>query len=148
MNFSMRVPFTSRKVLKIVYVCVCVCWRREWYILSKNWSECSNSYMTFCPSCKRQGCTKKYDELILVNHVQTNEILLIENFTYKVFKQKSLVEYMYIYTYIHAFNWNHFEMILPRPRIGMLSLVTVSPVITAFHSCCLSQYVFLISNYW
>ena len=30
---------------------------------------------------------------------------------------------------------------LPRPRIGMLSLVTVSPVITAFHSCCLSQHV-------
>ena len=28
---------------------------------------------------------------------------------------------------------------LPRPRIGMLSLVTVSPVITAFHSCCLSS---------
>ena len=28
---------------------------------------------------------------------------------------------------------------LPRPRIGMLSLVTVSPVITAFHSCCLSH---------
>ena len=26
---------------------------------------------------------------------------------------------------------------LPRPRIGMLSLVTVSPVITALHSCCL-----------
>ena len=26
---------------------------------------------------------------------------------------------------------------LPQPRIGMLSLVTVSPVITAFHSCCL-----------
>ena len=31
---------------------------------------------------------------------------------------------------------------LPRPRIGMLSLVTVSPVITAFHSCCLSPHVF------
>ena len=31
---------------------------------------------------------------------------------------------------------------LPRPRIGMLSLVTVSPVITAFHSCCLSHHVF------
>ena len=30
------------------------------------------------------------------------------------------------------------HVILPRPRIGMLSLVTVSPVITAFHSCCLS----------
>ena len=30
------------------------------------------------------------------------------------------------------------QVILPRPRIGMLSLVTVSPVITAFHSCCLS----------
>ena len=28
---------------------------------------------------------------------------------------------------------------LPRPRIGMMSLVTVSPVITAFHSCCLSE---------
>ena len=33
-------------------------------------------------------------------------------------------------------------MILPRPRIGMLSLVTVSPVITAFHSRCLSHHVF------
>ena len=31
---------------------------------------------------------------------------------------------------------------LPRPRIGMMSLVTVSPVITAFHSCCLSHHVF------
>ena len=31
---------------------------------------------------------------------------------------------------------------LQRPRIGMLSLVTVSPVITAFHSCCLSHHVF------
>ena len=30
---------------------------------------------------------------------------------------------------------------LPRPRIGMMSLVTVSPVITAFHSC-LSHHVF------
>ena len=32
--------------------------------------------------------------------------------------------------------------ILPQPRIGMMSLVTVSPVITAFHSCCLSHHVF------
>ena len=31
---------------------------------------------------------------------------------------------------------------LPRPLIGMLSLVTISPVITAFHSCCLSHHVF------
>ena len=31
---------------------------------------------------------------------------------------------------------------LPRPRIGMLSLVTISPVITAFHSCCLSHHFF------
>ena len=31
---------------------------------------------------------------------------------------------------------------LLRSRIGMLSLVTVSPVITAFHSCCLSHHVF------
>ena len=34
------------------------------------------------------------------------------------------------------------QVILPRPRIGMMSLVTVSPVITAFHSCCLSHHVF------
>ena len=33
------------------------------------------------------------------------------------------------------------QVILPRPQIGMLSLVTVSPVITAFHSCCLSHHV-------
>ena len=37
---------------------------------------------------------------------------------------------------------------LPRPRIGMMSLVAVSPVITAFHSCCLSHYVFDQVNLW
>ena len=35
-----------------------------------------------------------------------------------------------------------FRWFLPRPRIGMMSLVTVFPVITAFHSCCLSYHVF------
>ena len=33
--------------------------------------------MTFCPSYEKQGCTKKYDELKLINHEQTNETLLI-----------------------------------------------------------------------
>ena len=37
---------------------------------------------------------------------------------------------------------------LPRPRIGMMRLVTVSPVITAFHSCCLSHHVFDQVNLW
>ena len=37
---------------------------------------------------------------------------------------------------------------LPRPRIGMMSLVTVSPVITAFHSSCLSHHVFDQVNLW
>ena len=37
---------------------------------------------------------------------------------------------------------------LPRPWIGMLCLVTVSPVITAFHSCCLSHLVFGQVNLW
>ena len=37
---------------------------------------------------------------------------------------------------------------LPRPRIGMLSLVTVFPVITAFHSCCLSHHIFDRVNLW
>ena len=40
------------------------------------------------------------------------------------------------------------QVILPWPRIGMLSLVTVSPVITAFHSCCLSHQVFDQVNLW
>ena len=40
------------------------------------------------------------------------------------------------------------QMILPRPRIGMMSLVTVFPVITAFHSCCLSHLVFDQVNLW
>ena len=31
---------------------------------------------------ERQGYAKKYDKLKLINHVQTNEILLIKNFTY------------------------------------------------------------------
>ena len=35
-----------------------------------------------------------------------------------------------------------FRWFLRWPRIGMLSLVTVSPVITACHSCCLSHHVF------
>ena len=37
---------------------------------------------------------------------------------------------------------------LPRPRIGMLSFVTVSPVITAFHSFCLLHHVFNQVNFW
>ena len=37
---------------------------------------------------------------------------------------------------------------LPRPRIGMMSLVTVSPIITAFHSCCLSHLIFDQVNLW
>ena len=37
---------------------------------------------------------------------------------------------------------------LPRPWIGMLSLVTVSPVITAFHNCYLSHHVFDQVNLW
>ena len=37
---------------------------------------------------------------------------------------------------------------LPRPRIGMLSLITVPPVITAFHSCCLSHHIFDQVNLW
>ena len=41
-----------------------------------------------------------------------------------------------------------FRWFLPRPRIRMLSLVTVSPVITAFHSCCLSYHVFDQVNLW
>ena len=40
------------------------------------------------------------------------------------------------------------QVILPRPRIGMLSLVTVSPVITASHICCLSHHVFDQVNLW
>ena len=40
------------------------------------------------------------------------------------------------------------QVILPRPQIGMLNLVTVSPVITAFHSCCLSHHVFDQVNLW
>ena len=36
----------------------------------------------------------------------------------------------------------------PRPRVGMLSLVTVSPVITAFHSCCLLYHVFDQVTLW
>ena len=41
-----------------------------------------------------------------------------------------------------------FRWFLLQPRIGMLSLVTVSPVITVFHSCCLSHYVFDQVNLW
>ena len=41
-----------------------------------------------------------------------------------------------------------FRWFLQRPRIGMLSPVTVSPVITAFHSCCLSHHFFDQVNLW
>ena len=40
------------------------------------------------------------------------------------------------------------QMILPGPRIGMLILVTVSPVIIVFHSCCLLHHVFDQVNLW
>ena len=55
--------------------------------------------MTFCPSCEKQGCTIKYDELKLINHVQTSEILLIGNFT-----KYSLVKGIYIYRQNLALN--------------------------------------------
>ena len=41
-----------------------------------------------------------------------------------------------------------FLQVIYRDRIGILSLVTVSPVITAFHSCCLSHHVFDQVNIW
>ena len=51
-------------------------------------------------------------------------------------------------TFRPNFTSGHLQVILPRPRIGRLSLVTVSPVITAFHSCCLSHHVFDQVNLW
>ena len=55
----------------------------------------------------------------------------------------------FFFHYVSAkFPLAFFRWILPRPRIGMLSLVTVSPVITAFHSCCLSHHVFDQVNLW
>ena len=45
-------------------------------------------------------------------------------------------------TFLPNFTSGLLQVILPRPRIGMMSLVTVSPVITAFHSCCLLYHVF------
>ena len=39
-----------------------------------------------------------------------------------------------------------FRWFLPRPQRGMMSLVTVFPVITAFHSCCLLHHVFCPSK--
>ena len=51
-------------------------------------------------------------------------------------------------TFRQNFTSGRIQVILPRLRIGMLSLVTVSPVITAFHSCCLSHHVFDQANLW
>ena len=51
-------------------------------------------------------------------------------------------------TFWPNFTFGLLQVILLRPRIGMLSLVTVSPVITAFHSCCLSHHVFDQVNLW
>ena len=51
-------------------------------------------------------------------------------------------------TFLPNFTSGLLQVILPRPRIGMLSLVTVFPVITAFHSCCLSYHVFDQVNLW
>ena len=44
-----------------------------------------------------KGLYQKYDELKLVNHVQTNEILLIENFTYLSIRLE-IFAWMYIKT--------------------------------------------------
>ena len=44
------------------------------------------------------------------------------------------------------FTFGLLQVILPRPRIGMLSLVTVSPVITVFHSCCLLHHVTIVDK--
>ena len=51
-------------------------------------------------------------------------------------------------TFRPNFTFGLLQVILPRPRIRMMSLVTVFPVITAFHSCCLSHHVFEQVNLW
>ena len=57
--------------------------------------------------------------------------------------------YCFFFHYVSAkFHSGLLQVILPRPRIGMMSLVTVFPVITAFHSCCLSHHVFDQVNLW
>ena len=63
----------------------------------------------------------------------------------------SFYSFIYLFIYLCCFFFHYVSAKfhlwpssgnLPRPRIGMLSLVTVSPVITAFHSCCVSHHVF------
>ena len=51
-------------------------------------------------------------------------------------------------TFRPHFTSDFLQVIFPRPQIGMISLVTVFPVITAFHSCCLSHHVFDQVNLW
>ena len=59
---------------------------------------------------------------------------------------------VFFFCVVSSFTTFHYvsglQVILPRPRIGMMSLVTVSPVITAFCSCCLSHHVFDQVNLW
>ena len=59
--------------------------------------------MTFCPFWERQSCTKKYDELKLVNLMKKNEILFIENFIYLSIRLETF-GWIYIYIYIIDLN--------------------------------------------
>ena len=58
---------------------------------------------------RETGLYETKDELKLINHVQTNEILLIENFTYKVFVQKSESN---VYTYRQNLTLNNLQKLI------------------------------------
>ena len=48
----------------------------------KEFTDCRFQIDDVLSFLRETGLYQKYDELKLVNHVQTNEILVIENFTY------------------------------------------------------------------
>ena len=54
----------------------------------------------------------------------------------------------FLTTFRPIFTSGRLQVINYDSRIGMLSLITVSPVITAFHSCCLSHHVFDQVTLW
>ena len=100
--------------------------------------------------------TLQYLKLFNLNHFEIRLLNLRINFyllrTFCPHLGSSFLFFLCVVSSFTTFRPNFtsglLQLILPRPRIGMMSLVTVFPVITAFHSCCQSHHVFDQVNLW
>ena len=121
---------------------------RFWGVLHFVWG----CILSFTVRVNKDLITSEHLYLSLIGIILRWGFLIWELFFYLLWTFFPHLGSFYVVSSLTTFRPNFtsglLQVILPWPRLGMLSLVTVSPVITAFHSCCLSHHVFDQVNLW